>query len=39
VPLQGDIPTVAQALIWRPDNDSALLAAVLDGFNVQQGVA
>ncbi|MGI4836381.1 MAG: LysR substrate-binding domain-containing protein [Janthinobacterium lividum] len=39
VPLQGDIPTVAQALIWRSDNDSALLAAVLDGFNVQQCVA
>jgi LysR family hca operon transcriptional activator len=34
VPLQGDIPTVAQALIWRPDNDSAPLAAVLAGFNV-----
>jgi LysR family hca operon transcriptional activator len=34
VPLLGDIPTVDLALVWRPDNDSAPLAAVLAGFNV-----
>lgn len=34
VPLKGDIPTVALALVWRPDNDSGPLAAVLAGFNV-----
>ncbi|WP_213878872.1 LysR substrate-binding domain-containing protein [Pseudomonas sp. dw_358] len=39
VPLQGDIPTVAQALVWRPDNDSAPLAAILASFNVQSAMA
>jgi LysR family hca operon transcriptional activator len=34
VPLLGDIPSVELALVWRPDCDSAPLAAVLAGFAV-----
>lgn len=38
VPLQGDIPTVAQALVWRPDNDSVPLAAILAKFNAHSAI-